>query len=733
MMIYLMTDKTIHLPIVFHFHQPVDNFPWVIEDAFKKAYEPLIKNIFQYPDVKVSFHFSGNLLEWFLKHKTDIIKMLKLMAKRGQIEIIGGGYYEPMFSIIPYRDKIVQMKKLSEMINDEFGLEVKGAWLSERVWEPNYPSFLNDVGLKYVIVDDNHFRATGIIEEKTLYSYVTEDEGKTLRVFPINEELRYLTPWKPTNYSINYLKKIADEKGNRIALFISDAEKMGVWGSTHEFCYVEGKGHQEGDNGKPFIPAFFEQIIKNKWINSISLSEYMEKYPAKGLVYLPTASYDKMEEWVLPTPIRKKFKKIRESLKDIPEKQDEYLFLKGGFWRFFLVKYPESNNMHKKMLHVRSKLIKVEDQLKNLKNKDKIKLCNVKIEQAWDEIYKAQCNDSYWHGLFGGVYLQFLRFSVYTHLINAEKLIDELSSEINNTSIEYISILPIDFNKDSRMDIIIESDKINLYINPSDGGTIFELDYKPKSYNILNTLTRWPEAYHESDKINQDELMVDKFRKSMLRLRFFHNEISLSELESDKYEELGSFCDGKFDIVKNIKDGQSAILELEHKGNIKGINSDETHQCTIFKKLKVEKNVVNASIKVKFNKEPQKETILATILEKLNMGIDIPFFFNGDPNKFRWESNQVLFIKKEENDLLKPFEYDGFHFKAYDDAYNLSVELEISSELKSDLDSTKIVKFPIIAYAYTDEGYKKIYQGINLIPKFKLKRKQEYHLKLTIL
>ncbi|GAH46193.1 unnamed protein product, partial [marine sediment metagenome] len=51
------------------------------------------------------------------------------------------------------------MKKLSNLIREEFELEVKGAWLSERVWEPDYPSFLYDVGLKYVIVDDNHFRS----------------------------------------------------------------------------------------------------------------------------------------------------------------------------------------------------------------------------------------------------------------------------------------------------------------------------------------------------------------------------------------------------------------------------------------------------------------------------------------------------------------------------------------------------------------------------------------------
>ncbi|MFX0057336.1 MAG: alpha-amylase/4-alpha-glucanotransferase domain-containing protein [Candidatus Heimdallarchaeota archaeon] len=727
-----MTDNTIHLPIVFHFHQPIDNFPWVIEDAFKKAYGPLIENIFNYPDIKVTFHFSGNLLEWFINHKPNIIKKLKDMAKRGQIELIGGGYYEPIFAIIPYRDKIAQIKKLSDLINNEFGLEVKGAWLSERVWEPNYPSFLNDAGLKYVIVDDNHFRSTGIIEEDTFYSYVTEDEGKTLRVFSINEKLRYLTPWKPTYYSIDYLKKHADEKGDKIALLISDAEKMGVWGSTHEFCYIEGKGHQEGDGGKPFISAFFQQIINNEWIKSITLTEYMEKFPAKGLVYIPTASYDKMEEWVLLTPIRTRFKKIRKSLKEDPDKQDEYLFLKGGFWRYFLVKYPESNNMHKKMLLIREKLIQTENQIRTLKSKDQITKYNSKIEQAWDEIYKAQCNDCYWHGLFGGVYLQFLRFSVYTHLLNAEKIIDDLFSDINKIPNEYMSILPIDFNKDSKMDIIVESNILNLYINPDDGGTIFELDYKPKSYNLLNILTRWPEAYHDSEKINQEEVMVDRFRRSILRVRFFENDTSLTQLESDTYHEFGTFCDGKFEITKNIKDGKSAIIELELTGTVKDTNSHENCLCSVFKRIKVEKNTVDIFIKVDFKKEPGKESILANILEKLCMGIDIPFFFNGDPSKFRWESNQVLFINKKESDLLKPFEYDGFHFKAFDESYDLNFEFEIASELKSNLDTVKIIKFPIIAYAYTDEGYKKIYQGINLISKFILKRKQEYHLRLTI-
>ncbi|HEA70655.1 MAG TPA: DUF1925 domain-containing protein, partial [archaeon] len=408
---------SICLPVVFHFHQPVGQFDFIYDDVYEKSYGPLIDKIFEYSTVKITLHFSGNLLEWLLENKPEFIDKLKIMASRGQIEIIGGGYYEPIFAIIPYRDRIAQIKKLSDLIKREFDLDVKGAWLSERVWEPNYPSFLNDVGLKYVIVDDNHFRSTGITEEDTLYSYITEDEGKTLRVFPINEELRYLTPWKPTYHSVNYLKKMADDHGDRMALLTSDAEKMGMWSTTHKLCYVEGEGHHDGDNGKPFIPAFFEQIIKNEWIKSLTLSEYMERFSAKSLVYLPTASYDKIEEWVLPTPIRRNFKKIRKALKKDENKSETYQFLKGGFWRYFLVKYPESNNMHKKMLYVRNKLMYTEETLIKVEDENLISVILSKINEAWDEIYKSQCNDCYWHGMFGGIYLQFLRFSVYTHLI----------------------------------------------------------------------------------------------------------------------------------------------------------------------------------------------------------------------------------------------------------------------------------------------------------------------------
>ncbi|MGV9173517.1 MAG: alpha-amylase/4-alpha-glucanotransferase domain-containing protein, partial [Promethearchaeia archaeon] len=653
-------------------------------------------------------HFSGNLLQWFIDNKPGFIKKIKEMANRDQIEIIGGGYYEPIYAVIPERDRIAQMKKLSNLIRKEFGLEVNGAWLSERVWEPNYPSFLSKVGLKYVIVDDNHFRSTGISEEDTLYTYVTEDEGHTLRIFPINEELRYLMPWKPTTKTMEYLENIADSKGDRMALFISDAEKMGVWGSTHHFCYVKGKGHQEGDNGKPFIPAFLDQVQSNEWIKSITLSEYMEQFPAKGMVYLPTASYDKMEEWVLPTEIRKTFEKLREQYREDEKKKEIYQFLKGGFWRYYLVKYPESNNMHKKMLYVREKLIEIENNLEKIERKKLKKDVEEKIPQIWEEIYKSQCNDSYWHGLFGGIYLQFLRFAIYSHLIKAENMIDNLNQKLYPKLLEYAFVTPIDFTKNSHMDVIVESNILNMYIDLNDGGTIFELDYKPKEYNILNTLTRWKEAYHKKDMILSGKVNVDKFKKNMLRTRIIHKEVVPRDLEKSQYFEYGDFVDGGFKLIHNEKVENVARITLEREGCVRNSNSDIRIPCKITKKLEIQKKAISIQIKGKMEEKGINTKILGNIEENLDLLIELPFFFNGDPKKFAW--TQEKNSDKFHEDLLDHFSYEGDYFEAFDETYNLSFQVKVE-KVK---DSAKFISFPIITYAYTDEGYKEIYQGINL-------------------
>ncbi|MCP4760398.1 MAG: 4-alpha-glucanotransferase, partial [archaeon] len=114
-----MPKKSVYFPVVFHFHQPVDNFGWVFDECYEMSYGPLINQIYEHPKVKLTLHFTGSLLKWLLENKPEFKKKLKEIVARGQAEIIGGGYYEPIFAIIPEHDRIAQMRMLKDAVKEE--------------------------------------------------------------------------------------------------------------------------------------------------------------------------------------------------------------------------------------------------------------------------------------------------------------------------------------------------------------------------------------------------------------------------------------------------------------------------------------------------------------------------------------------------------------------------------------------------------------------------------------
>jgi alpha-amylase len=145
--------------------------------------------------------------------------------------------------------------------------------------------------------------------------------------------------------------------------------------------------------------------------------------------------------------------------------------LRGGHWRHFLVKYPESNRMHKMALALSL-------------------LCRdrgdpVDVRQA---IGRAQCNDAYWHGVFGGFYLAFLRGAVWHNLARAESLLrhdEPLAIELR------------DVDADSHDEIWIHSAHVSVLAAPARGGMIDTWLDLSTHQNLLNTVARHREAYHE--------------------------------------------------------------------------------------------------------------------------------------------------------------------------------------------------------------------------------------------
>lgn len=460
------------LSLLNHAHQPVGNFENVFESAYSRSYLPFLETLARHPSIHMGLHYSGCLLEWIERAHPEYFNLLRGFVRRGQVEVIGGGFYEPILIAIPAEDRQEQIRRLADYIEKHFERRPVGAWLTERVWEPQLPSSLAPAGVEYTLVDDNHFLGAGL-EMGQLYGYYTaEDQGHTVKMLPGLKSLRYLIPFRGVDEVIQFLRNASREHLGGFAALGDDLEKFGIWPGTNEHCYKNG-----------WLENFFTALEENSdWLATATPSEAIASHKPKGRADLPTASYQEMMEWALPTNARNRYHSLTQEFSSRP---DDLPFLRGGIWRNFFAKYNESNLLHKKMLYVSSKVRRLIDRRRREK-------AAAEVQEATTLVLRSQCNDAYWHGVFGGLYSPHLRTAAWRSLVEAEVIADRLSHKTRR----YADLAEVDFDADGRREIYLTSDRYGVLLEPHDGGTISEIDCRSSNVTLVNSLMRRQESYH---------------------------------------------------------------------------------------------------------------------------------------------------------------------------------------------------------------------------------------------
>jgi alpha-amylase len=124
--------RRISLALTLHNHQPVGNFGWVFDEIYEKAYLPMIEALERHPKVRLSLHYTGPLLEWFAAAQPEFLARVRALVERGQVEIVGGGLYEPILASLPAADRVAQLRRMRERIKELVGVAPQGAWLALR-------------------------------------------------------------------------------------------------------------------------------------------------------------------------------------------------------------------------------------------------------------------------------------------------------------------------------------------------------------------------------------------------------------------------------------------------------------------------------------------------------------------------------------------------------------------------------------------------------------------------
>jgi alpha-amylase len=311
--------------------------------------------------------------------------------------------------------------------------------------------------------------------------------------------------------------------------------------------------------------------------------------------------------------------------------------------------------------------------------------------------------------VFGGIYLSHIRDAIYTNLIAAEKEIEKY------THLKLPQIIVEDVNYDGYDEVILESEKINLYFDLLNGGTIYEFDYKPLNKNLADTMTRRMEAYHSKlaeavspGKANDntasihdlvlakesnliDKLHYDFYDRKMLIDHFVDSDLNLRNFAAATYQEKGDFLNAPFIVTQNVVSGESAEITLERTASAFG------------RTLKLQKNIT-------------------VVDERVSIVIHIDNI-SGEPVQFKYgvefnfglqagHADDRYYYLKDQSLANKFLDSTGI---TNHDSIGLKDEwrgLDIGLSYR---DSGEVWRFPIETISLSEGGFERVYQSSALV------------------
>jgi len=297
-----------------HMHQPPGNLRLLIDEnewearQIIRCYERVPRYARNFAGTaRIHVGFSGILLEQMrspdiidrYRKFVDIPAVLESYREAKNIELIGMGYYHPIFPLIPREDWDDQLISGRQIMADTFGREPRGFWPPEMAFDMEMVPALAKAGYEYVVVDGVHVKAT---DEKTPLDtyrpYVARRGGAKITVIPRDRDLSN-----------------AQESGLDAGWFVGEATRRA--GPSSGGASSAGPSSRsaspplvttwsDGENGgwfrnmaeeASFFGHFFAPFIQRVQsgespIHPVLISDYLKRYPPQAEAFVKTGAWN---------------------------------------------------------------------------------------------------------------------------------------------------------------------------------------------------------------------------------------------------------------------------------------------------------------------------------------------------------------------------------------------------------------------------------------------------------
>jgi hypothetical protein len=282
-------------------HQPPGNLRLLIESSPQDAeqiircYERAARYAVEYSDVAhLHLGFSGILLEQLLdpavvdtyRHIVDIPEMLGRYREAANVELVGMGYYHPIFPVIPKADWEEQLTRGRSIMEQAFGRAPRGFWPPEMAFSMEMIPALVKAGYEYVVVDGVHVRPQDGLND--IYRpYLACHEGVCITVVPRDRDLSNAqeSGLDPDWFAAESRSRASGSPRpveSRLITTWSDGENTGWFRQMPEPL---------GFFGRFFAPFMERARAGDLAVMPVALSDYLAKNPPAAHARVQTGSW----------------------------------------------------------------------------------------------------------------------------------------------------------------------------------------------------------------------------------------------------------------------------------------------------------------------------------------------------------------------------------------------------------------------------------------------------------
>lgn len=410
----------------------------IFEKDYENVYKPAAKFLYSHPEFRMSFAFNGVQIDFLQKEYPEFIEILRELISRRQIEILGGGYYDPAFPLLFPMDRTGQIEFLTSTLRSVTGKRPRGITLCASIWDYSLVSCFYNCGMDYVLLDDSLIPD----EKQKFVPLIMSDKGKTISILPLYQEFKPEIQDDPRDYLNLISKKIAKSSKNSPKPLKECVKGLNIQFTHEEFQSLLRSGYLE---------KLYREISEKKdFFDFATPITLVKEAKLRIPVYIASGMSREVGLWGIE-PYR-------------AVKADRHYPV--SIYDFFQI-YPQTRALYDRMLYV--------SMLVNQSHGDKLRKTS-----AREKLWEAQNGDGFICTSKGAFVSATYRQQAYKKLTEAEKIARQCG-EFKETFVSY------DYTGDGLNEYICRMNKYFAVISLG-GGAIRELDVLQNSGNFADNL-----------------------------------------------------------------------------------------------------------------------------------------------------------------------------------------------------------------------------------------------------